>query len=112
MGDGSRWSQPRRPHPPMTAVLGNDRPPPGEPAPRLILALRSSHSRSLHEADRVGDLSRPARSEDAFLAVQVLSGVDRKPFYLGYREVARAPRILAQLEAGANRPIGSEPVRL
>src|SRR5258705_12001699 len=68
IGDALAWQQHSRPELAVATVLGNDRPPPGEPAPRLILALRSSHSRSLHEADRVGDLSRPASGESDYLA--------------------------------------------
>src|SRR5258708_12199368 len=78
----------------------------------MVLALDSLHPRPLYETDRVSDRSVVVRGEDAFLAVQVLSGVDRELFCLPYHEIAGAPRIVAQLEARANWTIGCDAVRL
>ncbi len=96
----------------MTAVLRSDRTPAAEPCPFLLPALGSSHSRTLHQTNRIGNSAAICGSEKAFRLVEIASCVDRHPLHFPCGDSSAAPRIVSKLEDRADRTIGYDLPRL
>src|SRR5687767_16036770 len=88
-----------------------DRPPAAEPGPCIRPAHRPDESLPLRQPDRVRDVARAGvAAEHAFLAVEVLPGIDRDALGLRHAESGGVPWIELELECGANGTIGDDAV--